>query len=334
MLTPTDEESATNRFYRALFQDILDSLGKSLNVEAHVIRRARSREPADAANLPQLLLDASRHITQTVVAAWSDLFAGKDLSDRRVQIELALEERPDGDDDVFIEFWLEDADGAFGIHERSLGFRWFFVYLLLTTYRGRRSGDESDILFLFDEPASNLHPRAQAALLQSLEKLSRNAVVVYTTHSHHLVNPPWLASAFVVVNEGLDPRAISPDETARHTDIRVENYHRFAAQHPNRFCFFQPVLDVLDYAPSGLELVPSLAMLEGKTDYYVVRYFQDIVRATKQSERVNVLPGTSAGSLDTVIQLYLAWGRNFVVLLDSDATGNRERQRYAARFGR
>jgi hypothetical protein len=93
------------------------------------------------------------------------------------------------------------------------------------------------------------------------------------------------------------------------------------------------VLDVLDYAPFELELVPSVAMLEGKTDYYVVRYFHDIVRATKQSERVNVLPGTGAGSLDTVIQLYLAWGRNFVVLLDSDATGNRERQRYAARFG-
>ena len=48
------------------------------------------------------------------------------------------------------------------------------------------------MLFLFDEPASNLHPTAQAALLASLEKLSENAVVIYTTHSHHLINPLWL----------------------------------------------------------------------------------------------------------------------------------------------
>src|SRR5690606_4528404 len=47
----------------------------------------------------------------------------------------------------------------------------------------------------------------------------------------------------------------------------------------------------------------------------------------------NLLPGSGAGSLDTVIQMYMAWGRSFIVILDSDKGGSRERDRYREKFG-
>jgi len=56
-------------------------------------------------------------------------------------------------------------------------------------------------LFLLDEPASNLHSTAQAQLLKSFEKLPS---LIYTTHSHHMINPKWLEGTYVVKNEGLN----------------------------------------------------------------------------------------------------------------------------------
>lgn len=328
-------QTATNRFYRLLFQDILDSLDKQLTVDAHVVQRALSDAPADRANLRQLLRDASRNVTQNIVTAWSQLFQNEDLTEKRVNIELFTEGdvSSPGKQQVFVKFLLEDADGEFEIHERSQGFRWFFVYLLLTTYRGRRRKGESDILFLFDEPASNLHSRAQAALLDGLKRLSASSFIIYTTHSHHMVDPMWLSSTYVVMNEGVDPRAISADVAAPRTDIRVQGLHSFAAQHPNRSYYFQPVLDILEYSPSHLELVPAVVLVEGKTDYYLLRYFQEVYLGLTEAECLKFLPGTGAGSLTTVIQLYLAWSRQFVVLLDSDNAGDREARRYMEKLG-
>lgn len=134
------------------------------------------------------------------------------------------------------------------------------------------------------------------------------------------------------MNAGSDPSVLTADVVARRTDIRVEGLHHFAAQHPGRSHYFQPVLDVLGYAPSQLELVPSVVMVEGKTDYYLLRYFSEIA-APGTVPLLSFLPGTGAGTLLTPIQLYMAWSRDFVVLLDSDRAGTQARRRYEEQLG-
>ena len=52
---------------------------------------------------------------------------------------------------------LKIATGIYYLGERSLGFRWFFVFSLLTTYRAMTSQPDKGLLLLLDEPASNLH---------------------------------------------------------------------------------------------------------------------------------------------------------------------------------
>ena len=59
----------------------------------------------------------------------------------------------DADGHPYLEMQIEDSDGYSYIHERSLGFRWFFVFLLLTRYKGELSNPDSELIFLFDEPA-------------------------------------------------------------------------------------------------------------------------------------------------------------------------------------
>lgn len=327
-LTPGPDETPRNKLYRSLFQDILDSVAPGLETRTHVVDRALSTEDGAAKSLRQLRLDIGREVTKSVVRAWNTLFGNDELDGKRVILEI---EAPTASE-VTARFELEDADGVFAIKERSLGFRWFFVYLLLTTYRGRRTGPASDVMFLFDEPASNLHSSAQETLLQSLETLSSSASIIYTTHSQHLINPLWLGSTFVVSNEGLDVAKISSQRSS-FTNIKVEGYSSFANRNPSRSHYFQPVLDVLQYQPSKLELVPEVVMTEGKSDYYVLRYAQEVLLASSSRGALHFLPGTGSGSLDLPIQLYSAWARNFLVLLDSDVSGKGARDRYLQKFG-
>ncbi len=231
----------------------------------------------------------------------------------------------------YVQFRIVDADGHFQIRERSLGFRWFFVFLLLTTYRGRRKNSPSEVMFLLDEPASNLHATAQQQLLGSLERLSDSSRIIYSTHSHHLINPIWLENTYVVRNLGMDSKADVTDYHARKTDIVIDRYRAFASENPNQSHYFQPVLDILDYMPSRLELVPDMVMVEGKNDFYALRYLHDVVLDLGLD--LHFLPGGGAGSLDDNIQLYIGWARNFIVLLDDDQEGKKQKLRYVRQFG-
>jgi hypothetical protein len=74
-------------------------------------------------------------------------------------------------------------------------------------------------------------------------------------------------------------------------------------------------------------------MVEWKTDYYMLSYFQDVLQKASGDDRLSLLPGGGAGSLDSVMQLYLGWGRPFVALLDSDKAGSSEAARYEKKFG-
>lgn len=109
---------------------------------------------------------------------------------------------------------------------------------MLTTYRGKRKETDRNMLYLFDEPASNLHPTAQRTLLESFVDLSTKGIIVYTTHSHYLIEPAWLGRTSIVANVGLGEQPVSIDFTAKRTDISITPYHRFAAHHPHQSHYF------------------------------------------------------------------------------------------------
>lgn len=145
-----------------------------------------------------------------------------------------------------------------------------------------------------------------------------------------MINPDWLEGTYVVKNEGLDYDS-EDDYSARNTQVTLTKYREFAAKHPNQTTYFQPILDVLDFKPGRLDNVPNVVMSEGKNDYYTIKYFMD--KILKGSKKLHVTPGTGSGSLDTVIRLYVAWGRRFIVLLDSDMEGINQKRRYNDLFG-
>lgn len=72
--------------------------------------------------------------------------------------------------------------------ERSAGFVWFFSFLVWFS-QVKRNYDEN-LIILLDDPALNLHAKAQSDLLRYVdEKLKPDHQVIYTTHSPFMIDP-------------------------------------------------------------------------------------------------------------------------------------------------
>jgi len=322
-----DEKRDKNRFYKETFENILGGLGLGATLQTHVVERVHSTERADQRSLDALLLAIGQSITNTIFEGWNRIF-GRDPAAQEVRVDAEAE--PGGG--AFLELKIRGSDGYYDLSERSLGFRWFFMFLLMTSFQAD-PGAYSKSLFLLDEPASNLHSSAQAELLKSFEKLLDRCDLVYTTHSHHLINVRWLDTAFVVKNAALDLIDFTDYMNAQmgaRTSISATRYRQFVSEYPDQTSYFEPVLELLDYRPSVLEPVPMAILVEGKSDFFLLRYMTEVIGV---DTGVAIVPGGGAGSLDTAIRLHIGWGRNFLILLDGDAEGKKQRVRYEREFG-
>ena len=295
-------------------------------MKTHILNRAKDGTLHSRRALESVLLKMGSHISDTVFSNWNRIF--KRSSGNK---EIVVNYEKDDDDLLFLQLRIKDGSELYTISERSLGFRWFFAFLLLTQYRGFRKEAPHNVLFLLDEPASNLHSSAQAQLLKSFGNFPESCSIIYTTHSHHLINPDWLEGTFVVKNEGLDYND-EDNYKAKDTIITLNKYRDFVARHPDQTTYFQPILDVLDYSPSQLENIPNVVIVEGKNDFYTLKYFKERVLCGEYE--FNLMPGGGAGSLDDIIRLYIAWGRSFIVLLDADKEGLAQKNRYKDLFGK
>ncbi|GII62876.1 hypothetical protein Skr01_29610 [Sphaerisporangium krabiense] len=322
-----NREHARNRLYREIFENITVRLGYGATLETHVVRRLQSGDKADRRSLNAILLDMGRLITETVFGGWNRIL-GRPPMAQEVQIDAELE----ADGTPFLELKIKDADGYHDLSERSLGFRWFFMFLLMTSFQST-SDSEPKPLILLDEPASNLHSSAQAELLKSFEKLIENCSLIYSTHSHHLINVRWLDSAYVVKNSALgsaDFSAYLSAKASERSSISAIKYKKFVSENPGQTSYVQPVLDILHYRPSVLEPVPEVILVEGKSDFYALRYMNEIIGIGSD---LKMVPGGGAGSLDALIRLHIGWGKSFLVLLDGDAEGKKQYERYEREFG-
>jgi predicted ATP-dependent endonuclease of OLD family len=322
------EDADRNTFYRGIFEQILSQQVTGANLSTHVVERLASADRADKRSLDAVLLGMSRSITQTIFDGWNRIF-GRAPTAQEVQINAELESST-----AYLELQIKGPDGYYDLSERSLGFRWFFMFLLMTSFSGSKlDGNKQRPLFLLDEPASNLHSSAQAELLKSFANLTERCNLVYTTHSHHLINLRWLDAAYVVKNDALGTLGFEEYFNAQvgsNTSISATPYRRFVNENPSQTSYFQPVLDLLDYRPSNLEPVQNAVLVEGKSDFYLLRYAHEILGIGANCPAL--VPGAGAGTLAPIISLYIGWAKPFLVLLDGDKEGRDQLGRYQTIF--
>lgn len=325
-LEARENESKEQIFYRSVLQDVLNSIDNGLSLEDHIVARHKKNQSKDTDAVESVVNKMSGQITRFLTKSKMNVF-NKLLENKEIRIKYP---KSNAEGKIYIEIKLKSGDDEYFIRERSLGFRWFLTYLLFTQFRMFRKGTKK-LIFLFDEPASNLHQSGQHRLLDAVGELttSTDAYVIYSTHSHHLINPKWLETTYIVKNNAIDYDNES-EYNSLMTDITIVRYRTFISANPGLTNFFQPVLDVLEYRPSNLENIPDVVMLEGKNDFYTLEYINKIIGV---GDKLNFVPGVGSGTLDSVIQLYYSWGRNFIILLDSDEAGIKEKKRYIDKFG-
>jgi len=268
-------------------------------------------------------------ITQSVFARWNEIFGSRFTKNIKIEWNLDSDQQ---NPPVFLSFSVQDGTSTYSIAERSLGFRWFFCFLLFTQFR--KSRRDSGTLFLLDEPASNLHATAQQQLLASFDSITEgNNSLIYSTHSHYMINPKWLEGAFIVKNGAIEydeELSGTQEYEINETNIRVSPYRRFVGENPDKSTYYQPILDALDYAPSIMEHQPKTVMVEGKGDYYVFTYFNEVILSN--ANNLHFLPSSGANELGPLISLYLGWGYSFKILLDDDSAGKNAKKSYIAEW--
>ncbi|MEX3007281.1 AAA family ATPase [Hoeflea sp. TYP-13] len=353
----TERGGLVDKFYRRTFQDILDFDGRGQTIGKDIVRRVRQpslikswplfwsiwNDNDDRDKIQQVMDRASAAVTNLVFGRWNRIF-GEDTKGKEVSISYDIVEGEIIDEagnksktdehDVRVKFQIKDGTRRYDVNDRSLGFRWFFSFMLFTQFRVARAGVSSPpLLFLFDEPASNLHAAAQQKLIESFPEIAQNGhLLAYSTHSHYMIEPKWLEQTFIVTNRSDAPLSSLLDEISlddESLDVQVATYRSFVNSHPGQTSYFQPVLDRLAVIPSKFDMHKDSIVLEGKSDYYVLRYAEKLLRATDLA----LLPGLGAGTFGALAALHAGWNLNFLFLLDGDPKGEAERERYCEEFG-
>jgi len=338
VLNPVEgRESDVNRHYRQIIQDVASSLQSPLDIKTHIVDRILTEKTMTEQFLAPWLLGQdkekqinatlnalSAHLTKTVFDSWGKIFSGN-FTGRELLVRLGIDNEGDGKR-VTLKFVLKEGQQEYDVSERSLGFRWFFSFLLFTYYRVFAKG-RGATLFLLDEPASNLHSRAQTQLLDSFARIADGPNgIMYSTHSHYMINPEWLDQAFVVANRAIDyDHEVGLPEN-KPTEVVVERYRKFVGKNPDKTTYFQPVLDKLAVVPSRLDLLKPSVLVEGKGDYYILEYGRKVLLDSRSE--FAIVPTRGAAGMDELVGLFLGWGIDFCICLDADKAGKAACKKY------
>lgn len=275
------DHGVQDRYFRGVIDDALKSLEKRLTIAEHIIGRVNSvrrglgdgslgsalRGSAEGQNIDATVQELTAELNFVIFGAWNDIF-GRKVSNKRINVEWHIDE---GNKQIYLELYVVDGKYRYYIGERSLGFRWFFSFLLFTQFSTFRNHD-AKVIYLFDEPASNLHAKAQQRLLESFQKIADpDHIVVYSTHSHYMINPQWLEKAFIVENLAInaDEDDLVTEFLPQDTNIKATRYRAFVNANPTRTTYFQPALDALDHCFDPLSLEGPALITEGKYDFFL-----------------------------------------------------------------
>ena len=331
-LTGKSAEDSKNKPYKDIIEDILQEIIPNGTIQATLLDKFMGRDAGDRDIFDAIQTKLEAKIGEEVFSSWGQLFNSK-LQHASIALRFGIEPNQE-ETEFYIEIKLKENSDLYYISERSIGFRWFFSFLFFILFRKNRKTDLGETLFLLDEPASNLHSAAQKKLLETFRRFvddqKKPLKLLYTTHSHHMINPQWLEGAYVVKNDAVSYSDI--DDETKTTDIKAIPYRNFVSQYPHQQDYYKPILDTLDYQPGLIEKVPNIIITEGKNDYYTLTYINEVILGGKY-KKINLMPGAGCAKNSVVIQLYIAWGRKFVILLDGDKAGTKSQAEYIKQFG-
>ena len=312
------------RAYRYAIEDVLNRINSEYNRRytiSDICSKIKSNTPATRESLKKIKLDMSRILNGIILGVWQERGLSSNVRNKTFQVDLSSD-----DYGCFLSIMIIEENDPFGISDRSAGFRWFFGFYLFTEFRKSRKHEKGVYLFLFDEPASNLHPKAQIQFLKAFEGLIKtdNAMLIYSTHSHYLLDRRFVfVSSFVCRDRGIHGDRLTDSS---NQDITAELYVKMDKKSSQQGDF-QIILDTLEYIDNPFIETGNVVFLEGKSDYWTFQWIKKIFLEQKKYN-FGFYPGTGVDHHDKIFREYLAHQRTFIAIFDGDDAGQGSKKRY------
>ena len=254
---------------------------------------------------------AANRLTQEVARYWSQ--------SPELKVDIDVEMAPSGSGQIakYLQIRVEDLRHGFSnrFDQRSSGFRWFFSFLA-AFHEFEKQKDR--VVILLDEPALELHPRAQRDFLRFInERLAPKHQVFYTTHSPFMVEADHLERVRMVEDKGRGVGAVVSSDVL--------------SAEPDSFFPLQAALGY-DLAQSVFSR-PDNLLVEDTSDYTYLTVISDHLKQFGREHlngRWQILPAGGLGNIPAVVALI---GRQMGVTVLVESKGGSEKLVELAKAG-
>lgn len=251
---------------------------------------------------------ANKQLTIEFQTFWSQ-YIGKN---NKIEIEFGLKHH---DASVtakagqpYLIFWVKDGGELLHPAQRSKGVQWFLSFFLQLKASALLS--EKGQVLLIDEPGANLHAKAQEDVLKVFEDIKKRLQVVYTTHSPYLIEAKTLYRLLAV------QRSKEDDD---NSETQVFGAHELEAASEDTLL---PVYTLIGVGMQHQRVIKAKnnIILEEPSAFYYLKGFRQLLGETSE---MNFLPATGVTKVPLLVNLFLGWGLDFIIVVDDDDAGKK-----------
>ncbi|NOY36822.1 MAG: AAA family ATPase [Chlorobi bacterium] len=209
----------------------------------------------------------------------------------------------------YLEFWVKDRNERLYPKQRSRGVRWFLSFYLELKAAMVANQNKGRVL-LIDEPGLSLHARAQEDVLKVFEHIREKIQVIYTTHSPHLIDIRKLYRLLAV------QRAVDDDENSETVVFDAKSLTSATTD------TLSPIYTLMGSRLSEQQFIQKKnnIILEDLSAYYYLSTFHQLLG---YPEEAYFLPATDVSNVQTLVNLLMGWGLDYIVVLKGDSSGKR-----------
>lgn len=299
---PTNEEEGTEWFH--IFEQVFKEAGQDIS-EIMQLDNSQKRKT--------IIKSVEKKLNKTLTESWNKFKLTKTMGNINISLDLNIEDR---NLNVSIEENINKEDYYFEIDDRSKGFIWYYNFIMKTKYNSKSSIDEKNMIFLLDEPGSYLHFAAQDQLCEKIRDISKNnAIVIYCTHSHHMLNLKYIPLNTIYIVEKINKNIILKSATQVQTVTSKQNA-------------LQPIYEAI-----GIPLFDNyfseenILMVEGIYDLYSIELFCEL------KYDIRIFASTSCNDMIKNIPYFMLYGKKYIALWDNDNAGINSKKEATKKFG-
>ncbi|MES2511908.1 MAG: AAA family ATPase [Pseudomonadota bacterium] len=251
-----------------------------------------------------VLNKANKRVSDDFSSFWSQLIG----VDSKLTLQCAFEHYGSSNSEKagkpYLEFWISDGNTQLYPKQRSLGVRWFVSFYLQLRANEKNN---SQRIFLLDEPGANLHAKAQGDVLKLIDRIRKDLPIVYSTHSPQMIEYEKLYRI----------RAVQRDGTQEDSPtVMIDGHHLGAASSDT----LSPILAAMGSDMSHQTVIKKSrnVLLEEISGFYYLKAFWKL---SARKETIHFIAATGVNKLPLLANMFLGWGLDFIVAVDDDKQG-------------